>query len=100
MSYLIGEWILITFPQDETGKRHKLSRPRHGPCRITTLTQTDVTAVKMYYPKEGTVQVHMNGVVIRDNILFVSGGGRHVAWGKSHLPLAVHETLDTLKLVL
>ena len=28
--------------------------------RITALTQTDVTAVKVYYPKEGTIQVHIN----------------------------------------
>ena len=60
ISYSIGEWILIRFPQDETGKSRKLSRPWHGPYRITALTQTDVTAVKVYYPKEGAIQVHMN----------------------------------------
>ena len=53
----------IRFPQDETGKQRKLSRPWHGPYRVTALTQTDVTAVKVYYPNEGTIQVHMNRVV-------------------------------------
>ena len=47
VSYSIGEWILIRFPQDQS---RKLSRPWHGPYWITVLTQTDVTAVKVYYP--------------------------------------------------
>ena len=56
VSYSIGEWILIRFPQEETGKRRKLSRPWHGPYRITALTQTDVTAVKVDFPQEGAIQ--------------------------------------------
>ena len=43
ISYSIGEGILIRF--------------RHGPYHITALTPTDV---KVYYPKESTIQVHMS----------------------------------------
>ena len=30
----VGDWVLIYFPQDETGKSRKLSHPWHGPYRI------------------------------------------------------------------
>ena len=46
----MGDWILIYFPQDETGKffYRKLSRPWHGPYRIIFRIDPDVTAVKTY----------------------------------------------------
>ena len=47
-AYLIGEWILMRFPQDET---LKLSGQWHGLYRITALTPTDVTA-KCTTPKK------------------------------------------------
>ena len=28
---LIGDWVLVYFAQDETGKNRKLSQPWHGP---------------------------------------------------------------------
>ena len=30
----VGDWVLVYFPQDETGKTRKLSQPWHGPYRI------------------------------------------------------------------
>ena len=33
--YRTGDWVLIRFPSEETGKQRKLSRPWHGPYRIT-----------------------------------------------------------------
>lgn len=30
----VGDWILVYFPHEETGRNRKLSKPRHGPYRI------------------------------------------------------------------
>jgi hypothetical protein len=32
--YQIGDWVLVRFPQEESGKQRKLSRPWHGPYQI------------------------------------------------------------------
>ena len=61
--YKIGDWVLIfNFPSEATGKQRKLSRPWHGPCRITTLNDTNVTAVKIYFPREDAVQIHQSRI--------------------------------------
>ena len=56
----VGDWILIHFPQDETGKQRKLSRPWHGPYRIISRNDPDVTAVKIFFPIDPPVQVHQS----------------------------------------
>jgi len=42
-------WILIDFPQDETDKQQKISRPWHGPCHIISCNDPGVTAVKIFF---------------------------------------------------
>ena len=42
------DWALIHVPQDESGKQWKLSRPWHGPYRITAINQLDATLIKVY----------------------------------------------------
>ena len=59
--FRLGEWIL-KFPHEESGKQRKLSRPWHGPYRIMKLTDTGVTAIKIYFPEDGTIKVHQNRV--------------------------------------
>ena len=54
----MGDWILIRFPREETGKERKLSRPWHGPYRITECRTPDVTAIKVHCPQDGPIQVH------------------------------------------
>ena len=49
--------MLVRFPQDETGKQRKLSRPWHGPYRIIDRRDPDVTVVKVYAPQDGQIQV-------------------------------------------
>ncbi len=39
----------VRFPQDETGKRRKLSRPWHGPYRVTDLPEPDVCLTSINY---------------------------------------------------
>ena len=58
----LGDWILIRFPHEETGAKRKLSRPWHGPYRITSIEQPDVTAIKVYFPQEEAIRVHMSRV--------------------------------------
>ena len=58
----VGDWVFVRFPQDETGKQRKLSRPWRGPFRITSCNDPDVTVVKVYYPEEGPLQIHQTRV--------------------------------------
>lgn len=50
--------MLIHFPSEETGRLRKLSRPWHGPYRVISSNATNVTAVKVYFPREDPIQVH------------------------------------------
>lgn len=36
----VGEWLLVQFPQDESGRNRKLSNPWHGPYYVTSLNDT------------------------------------------------------------
>ena len=56
--YKVGDWIMVMFPQDESGKSRKLSQPWHGPYRVLSCGSPDVVASKVYFPEEGTIQVH------------------------------------------
>ena len=60
--YHIGDWVLVHFPQEETGRMRKLSRPWHGPYRILSQNGPDVTIVKVYHPQHGTIQVHQSRI--------------------------------------
>ena len=60
--FRIGEWVLIKFPHEESGKNRKLSRPWHGPYRIITMTDKDITAIRIYFPKDGSIKVHQGQV--------------------------------------
>ena len=54
---------MIHFPEDETGSQRKLSRPWHGPYRITSCDGPDITAVKVYFPTDPSIQVHQMRVL-------------------------------------
>ena len=60
--YRIGDWILIRFPSDESGRLRKLSRPWHGPYRVKACNDTNITATKVYFPLEDSIHVHQNRV--------------------------------------
>ena len=62
LEYQLGDWALVKFPQEESGKQRKLSRPWHGPYRVTSRDDPDLTLVKVYFPQEGTIQVHQTRV--------------------------------------
>ena len=56
----IGDW---RFPQDESGRLRKLSRPWHGPYRVVDKSDPDITAVKVYKLQDRQIQVHQSRVV-------------------------------------
>ena len=58
----VGEWVFVRFPQDETGRLRKLSRPWHGPYRILQKRDPDITVVKVYHPQHGEICVHQSRV--------------------------------------
>ena len=58
----VGDWALVYFPQDEIGKTRKLSQPWHGPYRIISLDDPDVTISKIYFPDDPLIQIHQSRV--------------------------------------
>ena len=56
----VGDWVLLRFPQEESGRQRKLSRPWHGPYRVIEKRDPDITAVKVYFPEKGPIQVHQS----------------------------------------
>ena len=62
MKMKLGDWVLIYFPAEDSGKQCKLSRPWHGPYRIVAKDETNVSAIKVYFPDEKTIKVHQNRV--------------------------------------
>jgi len=62
IDYQLGEWVLVRFPADESGKNRKLSRPWHGPYRVTGINSPDISVVKVYYPQDKQITVHQSRV--------------------------------------
>ena len=60
--YRIGEWVLVKFPADETGRMRKLARAWHGPYRVLRTNEPDITVEKVYRSQDGTIQVHKTRV--------------------------------------
>jgi len=60
--YHVDDWVMVHFPQDESGALRKLSRPWHGPYRIQSCDGSDATVVKVYFPQDGGIQVHQTRI--------------------------------------
>ena len=60
--YYVGDWVLVRFPADETGRMRKLSRPWHGPYRVTELREPDISVTKVYHPQSPGINVHQSRV--------------------------------------
>ena len=58
----VGDWALVYFPQDETGKTRKLSQPWHGPYRIISRDDPDMTVTKIYFPDHPPIRIHRSRV--------------------------------------
>ena len=62
VDYQIGDWVLVKFPQEEVGKKRKLSRPWHGPYRVLERRDPDITVIKVYGADNKQIQVHQSRV--------------------------------------
>ena len=60
--FRVGDQVLMRFPSEEQGKLRKLSRPWHGPYRVTARNDPDISIVKVYFPEEAAIQVHQTRV--------------------------------------
>ena len=59
--FQVGDWVLVKMPQDEVGKHRKLSRPWHGPFRVTGRRDPDITVIRVYGNVDA-IQVHQSRV--------------------------------------
>ena len=62
LKFKVGDWVLVYFPQDEIGKSQKLSHPWHGPYRIISGDDPDITVTKIYFPDDPSIQIHQSRV--------------------------------------
>ena len=62
--FKIGQWVLVKFPHEESGRQRKLSRPWHGPYRVVACNDPDLTVVKVYFPEDGSIQIHQSRVSV------------------------------------
>ena len=61
-TYRVGEWVLVKFPADESGKLRKLARPWHGPYRVTEVNEPNISVSNVYHPKKKTIKIHQSRV--------------------------------------
>jgi len=45
----VGDWALVYFPKDGTGKMEKLSQPWHDCYRIVSMSVPEITVEKIYF---------------------------------------------------
>ena len=53
---------MVRFAHEETGKQRKLSQPWHGPFRVVSCDNPDLTVVKIYFPQDGSIRIHQTRV--------------------------------------
>ena len=86
----VGDWVMVHMPQ------RKLSRPWHGPFRISSVSDPDVLLTKVYFPQDRDIHVHQSRVKVCPP-QFPAGffwyGGRRRGPGRP--PRWVSEMLDT-----
>ena len=58
IKYQSGEWVLVRFPADETGRHRKFFKPWHGPFQVTSVRDPDFTVGNVYIPQDKHITVH------------------------------------------
>ena len=61
--YKTVEWVLVKFPKEESGRNRKLSQLWHGPFRVISQDDSNLTVSKVYRPQDGTIQIHQSRVM-------------------------------------
>ena len=76
--YRIGDWVLVRFPDEESGKQRKLSRPWHGPYRVLSRNDRDITVINVYFPKTTRFKLtnQESGLAHQNSLQDIIGMGR------------------------
>ena len=56
--YKVGDWVFVRFPEEETGKRRKLSRPWYGQFHVVDKSDLNLRVTKVYFPEDRSILVH------------------------------------------
>ena len=92
----VGDWVLVYFPHEETGRNRKLSKPWHGPYRVTSRRDPNFTCTKVYFPQHPEIKIHQSRVCLCPPGFpagyFWYGGGR---MGPGRPPKWVDKLLST-----
>ena len=56
--FRLGDWVFVRFPEEETGRKRKLSRPWYGPFRVTAKQDPNLTVAKVYFPEDPPLTIH------------------------------------------
>lgn len=51
----VGDWVFVRFPEEETVKKHKISRPWYGPFRVVDRKEPNP---KVYFLNDAPILVH------------------------------------------
>lgn len=62
ISFRVGDWVLIFFPHEESGKNRELSKPWHGPYRLISRDDPTLVCTKVYFTQHGEIRVHQSSV--------------------------------------
>ena len=58
VDFRLGDWVFVRFPEEETGRNRKLSRPWYGPFRIIGKQDPNLTVRKVYFPEDPELTIH------------------------------------------
>ena len=69
IDYKLGDWVFVHFPEEETGKKRKISRPWYGPFRVVARRDPNLTVTKVYFPEDTPIEIHQLRVCPSPNAL-------------------------------
>ena len=69
VDFRLGDWVFVRFPEEETGKKRKLSRPWYGPFRVISRHDPNLTVQKVYFPEDSPLTVHQLRVCLSPDML-------------------------------
>jgi len=58
----VGDWVLVRFLADESGRYRKLSFPWHGPFHVVAIKGPDVDVSNVYFPQDPLIMIHQSWV--------------------------------------
>ena len=54
--------VLVHFPAEKTGQKHKLLQSWHGLYQVIAKNDPDITVAKVYFLQHGNIQVHQSRI--------------------------------------